>query len=300
MRQQPYNERLVSVPFSKTECGTDFYINTGHGSEIRGVLTAYEAFKTDFFELFFFRKAAGFVLLDTGRIDLHDGMALAVSPHQRQEWHVSDDRLDFDFLIFREDFMWTFLADKFFTYRLLYCYQTDTPPFIDAQAGKMDAYLGLTAKIKAELRRPVADSYHMIVALLYYLLITLNRDYAAFYGLPFGVPKSNRAFVYKDLLEKNIRKAQRVTDYADMMKISRTALDNAVAYQFGVSPAHLLRQKLLAEIKNDFLFTETSVSQLADSFGFSDPSHLMRFFKGQTGMTFSQYKRYYQAGMKDV
>ena len=30
--------------------------------------------------------------------------------------------------VFRDDFLQTFVADKFFTYRLLYCYQTDTPP----------------------------------------------------------------------------------------------------------------------------------------------------------------------------
>ena len=46
-------QRLIEVPFSKTECGVDFFINTAHGRERPGVLTEYEAFKTDFFEIFF-------------------------------------------------------------------------------------------------------------------------------------------------------------------------------------------------------------------------------------------------------
>ena len=45
-------QRLIEVPFSKTECGVDFFINTAHGRERPGVLTEYEAFKTDFFEIF--------------------------------------------------------------------------------------------------------------------------------------------------------------------------------------------------------------------------------------------------------
>ena len=53
-------------------------------------------------------------------------MILLLSPHQQQEWHVDEKELDYTFLIFREDFMRTFLADKFFVYRLLYYYQTDT------------------------------------------------------------------------------------------------------------------------------------------------------------------------------
>ena len=32
-------ERLVSVPFNKTQCGVDFYINTGESKDICGVLT---------------------------------------------------------------------------------------------------------------------------------------------------------------------------------------------------------------------------------------------------------------------
>lgn len=46
-------ERLVNVPFNKTQCGVDFYINTGHSSEICGVLTENPTFKTDFFEFSF-------------------------------------------------------------------------------------------------------------------------------------------------------------------------------------------------------------------------------------------------------
>lgn len=82
--------RLVTVPFSKTQCGVDFYINTGRSEEIHGVLTENPLFRTDFFE--------------------------------------------------------------FFVYRLLYCYQTDTPPWFDAGPEAFAEYLRLLEKIKAEIR----------------------------------------------------------------------------------------------------------------------------------------------------
>ena len=112
-------ERLVSVPFSKTDCGVDFYINTATNKDIGPVLTEYKRFKTDFFSFYFLRKANGFLLLNFRKIELHDGMVLLLSPHQQQEWHVDEAALDYTFLIFREDFMRTFIADKFFVYRLL-------------------------------------------------------------------------------------------------------------------------------------------------------------------------------------
>ena len=123
-------ERLVSVPFSKTRCGVDFYINSGYSSDVCGVLTENQVFKTDFFSFYFFRKANGYLLLNFRKFELHANMVLLISPHQQQEWHVDEAELDYSFLIFREDFMRTFIADKFFVYRLLYYYQTDTPPYL--------------------------------------------------------------------------------------------------------------------------------------------------------------------------
>jgi len=290
-------ERLVSVPFSKTRCGVDFYINTGESKDICGVLTEHRTFKTDFFSFYFFRRANGYVLLNFRKIELRDDMVLLLSPHQQQEWHVDEAELDYTFLIFREDFMRTFIADKFFVYRLLYYYQTDTSPYLFAAPEELAEYMRLLGKIKQELLHPVADTYNLIVSVLYYLLVVINRAYAKTYRLPVEVPKNNYAFQFKDLLEKHIRDMQRVQEYADILRVSRITLNNSVMAQFGVSATHLLKQRLLEELKNELLFSDRNVSQLADEFHFSDPSHLMRFFKQQTGKTFTQYITDYQNGI---
>ena len=269
-------ERLVSVPFSKTCCGVDFYINTGESKDICGVLTEHRTFR---------------------KIELRDDMVLLLSPHQQQEWHVDEAELDYTFLIFREDFMRTFIADKFFVYRLLYYYQTDTPPYLFAAPEELAEYMRLLGKIKQELLHPVTDTYNLIVSVLYYLLVIINRAYAKAYRLPVEVPKNNYAFQFKDLLEKHIRTVQRVQEYANMLRVSRITLNNSVVAQFGVSATHLLKQRLLEELKNELLFSNRNVSQLADDFHFSDPSHLMRFFKQQTGKTFTQYIADYQKGI---
>ena len=116
----------------------------------------------------------------------------------------------------------------------------------------------LLGKIKYELMNPVSDTYNIIVSLLYYLLLIINRTYAAAYCLPAEIAKNNFAFRFKDLLEQNIRTHQRVQEYADMLHVSRITLNNSVK-------AH--------------------------------PSHLMRFFKQQTGKTFTQYMTDYNKGI---
>ena len=75
-----------------------------------------------------------------------------------------------------------------------------------------DTHERLLVRIKEELNHPLADSYHIIVSLLHYLLMTLNRRYSAQYHLPFDAPKNHHAFEFKQLLEKHIRQYQQVAD----------------------------------------------------------------------------------------
>lgn len=292
------SKRLTHVAFSKTGCGVDFYLNIGTQQKLKGFLTEYTPFKTDFFEFFFFKKAQGYIILNHQRIDLCSSMLLIISPHQQQDWHVNEEELEYTFLIFREDFMRTFIADKYFVYRLHYCYTTDTVPYMIMVSDEQEKqYMDVLVNMKKELLQSVADSYHIIVSQLYYLLSLVNRHYAKAWKLPENVPKNNYAFQLKELMDQHIRQYQRINDYAEMLHISRITLNTSVVAQFGVTANHLLKQRLIEEIKNEYLFSGKTVSQIAYEFNFPEPSHLMRFFKKQTGKTFTQYLLDYQNGV---
>ena len=288
-------EQISLLKYTKSSCGVDFLLNTAESWEKRGWFDMNKRYKTDFFEFYFFRKASGHLLLAGKRIELHDGMTLIISPYQQQEWHVDIERMDYTFLVFQEEFINNFLSDKYFMYRLLYCYQSDYPTFFCMDDEDRQALLLLLRSMKTELRTPVADSYHMIVAYLYQFLLQLNRFYARLFHLPFSPPQNNYAYQYKQLLEKNICSKTRVNDYAAMMGISRVSLNKAVDSEFGVSAMHLLKQRLLQEVKNDLLFTDLSIKEIAFRLNFSEPNHLMRFFKQQTGQTISEFLASVQA-----
>ena len=282
-------EHISLLKYSKSSCGVDFLLNTAESSEKTGWFNLDKRYKTDFFEFYFFRKAEGYMLLAGRKIILHPNMVLVISPFQLQEWHVDLDKLDYTFLIFQEEFINNFLSDKYFMYRLLYCYQHDYPTFFDMSREEMAPLLSQLLQMKKELRNPIADSYHMIVACLYQFLLLLNRFYANRFDLPFDPPLNNYAYQYKELLEKNISEKTRVADYAEMMNISRVTLNKAVMREFGLSAVHLLKQRLLQEVKSDLLFTGLSVKEISYRLHFSESNHLMRFFKQMTGQTISEF-----------
>lgn len=283
------NDHISLLKYSKSACGVDFLLNTAESSEKRGWFDMYPNYRTDFFEFYFFRKANGYVIVNGTRHDLGGSCLLIVSPFQRQEWHVDIDSLEYTFLIFQEEFLTNFISDKQFMYRLQYCFQNEHPVCFPMSTEDMAPYISLLRRIKEELRNPISDSYHMIVALLYEFLLTMNRYYSFRFNLSMRLPLNNFAFVYKGLLEKNIRRYQRVNDYAAMMGISRVSLNKATVNEFGVPAAHLLKQRLIQEIKSDLLFSGLPLKEIAVNLRFSAPNHLMRFFKQMTGKTVGEY-----------
>ncbi len=285
-------DSFPELKYSKSACGVEFMLNVADRSECPSWFNWKDKYVTDFFEFYFFRSANGFVVLNGEKVELYDGCILVISSRQHQEWHIDIECLDYTFLIFQENFMSNILSDPYFIYRLQYFFQHDHPVCFDLQETEIELILALLAEIKRELRNPVSDSYHLIAANLFKFLIVLNRFYSERFNLSQCVPVNLVAFKYKELLEKNIRSSFRVADYARMLGISRIALNKAVDDAFGATAVHLLKQRLLQEIKNDLIYTTKTPKVIASELGFSAPNHLMRFFKQQTGQTIGAYLEY--------
>ncbi|MES2240159.1 MAG: AraC family transcriptional regulator [Bacteroidota bacterium] len=284
------------LKFHKTECGVDFLLNVLTSEEVKDSYIDSEAYNTDFFEIIVFKKGKGTLVLNQQKIEISNNIIVFISPFQKRQWKLEANNFDFKVLAFQEDFLNDFFADKLFTYRLLYFYQLEFPLYLPCINENIEKYYELLAEIKTELVITKPDSIHIIRSLVYYLLQKINRQYAQQYQLSLDKTESNYAFQFKQLLEKHIKTNQRIDFYTDTLNISRISLNKAVKTHFNVTATHLLKQRLLFEIKNYLVHSELTVSEIAYELHFSEPNHLMRFFKKQTGMTTSEFLVDYQNG----
>jgi AraC family transcriptional activator of pobA len=287
---------LQIIKFDKTQCGVEVLLRVGSGDELKEAFIDTNVYKTDYFEILFFRKAKGYLLLNEKKIAITGNTIVFISPYQKRQWKLDPDQLDFTFLIFQEDFLNDFFSDKLFTYRFLFFYQLDYPLSMGITNEEMKKACGILTEINQELKQTKLDSEHIIRSLLYYLLLKLNREYALKNKLPLEKPENTFAYEFKKLMELHIKDKQRVSEYATLLDISRITLNKAVQTHFGVTATHLLKQRLLFEIKNYLLHSELTVAEIADELNFSEPNHLMRFFKTQTGETTTTFLAAYQNG----
>ena len=163
-------EQISLLRYSKSSCGVDFLLNTAESTEKRGWFDTDKRYKTDFFEFYFFRRAEGHLFLAGERVELHPGMVLVISPFQLQEWHVALEKLDYTFLVFQEEFVNKFLSDKYFMYRLLYCYQHAYPTWFDLGDEEARPLLGLLRRMKEQSERFMRScGYEGILAIEYFV-----------------------------------------------------------------------------------------------------------------------------------
>lgn len=288
---------MNTIKFHKSDCGVEVLLNVLLSEDVKENYLDTGTFNTDFFEVVIFKKVQGTLILNQQKINLTDNSIIFISPFQKRKWKLSSDDLDFTVLVFQEDFLNDFFSDKLFTYRLLYFYQLNFPLDILVEQEEITKICTILSEIKFELVFPKPDSSHIIRSLTYYLLQQFNRAYAFQNKLSLDGAENNFAYQFKLLLELHIREYQRIEDYVKLLGVSRISLNAAVKKQFNVTATHLLKQRLLFEIKNYLIHSGKTVTEIAYELHFSEPNHLMRFFKSQTGVTTGEFCANYQNGI---
>jgi len=288
---------MKTVKFHKTECGVEMLLNVLHGDALSEKYLERDTYNTDFFEILLFKTAKGSLILNQQKINITDNTIIFISPFQKRQWSLEKKALDFTVLLFQENFLNDFFSDKFFTYRLLYFYQLNYPLHLTLEDRQLQKALEQLMEIKSELVESRTDSIHIIRSLTYYLLLKFNRIYAGQNNLPIERSENNAAYQFKQLLETHIRENQRIEYYAGLLNVSRITINSCVKKQFHVTATELLKQRLLFEIKNDLIHSGKTIAEIAYGLHFSEPGHMMRFFKAQTGITSSQFLSDYQNGI---
>lgn len=282
--------------FNTSKYGKELLMDLGWMEEIPLFFGEGEPHAVDFYEVLFLRKANGTLQLDNQRIELKDGMILYISPYQRKFWEVKAQEMKGYFLIFARNFLELLFADPLFIFRLQYFHNHQTPLFIEEGEENQQQHNHTFNRILTELQHLQDDSEDIIRANLLLILAEHNRKYCQQYGLTPERSPSQDAYRFKKLLEENIRSLKKVDDFAEKLNISRITLNKRVKAKFGLTASELIKSRLLTEIQRDLMFTNKTISEISHDLDFSEPHHLIRFFKRLMNQTPIEFRLAYQNG----
>ena len=281
---------MKTFHFDKEKYGVNLLMDVVHNSDLPIYFFEPELHCTNFFEVIFFKEANGYFQLDFNKIRLQNNFILFISPFQKRQWFVDKDKLKCTFLIFEKDFLNDFFSDKFFTYRLQYFYNSSVPTYIKTNERLFSYEDDIFEEIKREIADFQNDSPHLLRAILYYMLIRMNRLFCKHHNLETDTLTNNLAYQFKEALEHNIREKKQVNQYAEMLGVSRVSLNKAVKRQFGVTATSMLKDRLIYEVKSELMYSSKTISEIAYQLNFSEPNNLIRLFKNEMNVSPIQFR----------
>jgi AraC-like DNA-binding protein len=133
----------------------------------------------------------------------------------------------------------------------------------------------------------------MLRILLVRLIITLTRIAKQQY-LPAGElddQKFEMVRKFNLFVENHYKSRHDVKFYADLLHKSPKTLSNAFAIYGNKSPLQVIQDRLTLEAKRLFYYTDKSAKEVAAELGFEDAAHFSKFFKNQTSVNPSDFKK---------
>lgn len=241
-----------------------------------------------FYEILFIEAGSGVLSLDENKILLNEGSLIFTSPGQLRKWTIENELVGY-VLLFEKDFFNLFFLDEMFLYKFHFFHQHTRLPTIKLNDHTFGQCLRLVQVIAQEFSNLLNDSDHLIRALLYQLLVTINRVYSKSHNLNNNMIHSD-FHRFKRLLEKEFTIEHSIHNYTKLLNISPKTLNSICRQHSGLSAQQMINQKLISEIKKE-LILKKSAKEITYSFGFSDPSNFNRFFKRNTGTTPQQFQK---------
>ncbi len=103
--------------------------------------------------------------------------------------------------------------------------------------------------------------------------------------------KFNLLRKYNLLVEIHFKEQHQVQFYAGLLNKSPKTISNTFTLYSKKTPLQVIQERIVAEAKRLFLYTDKSVKEISDELGFDDAAHFSKFFKKGTSQNPSEFKK---------
>ncbi len=250
-----------------------------------GVLNEYdfrEPHRHDYFEFFFFEKGGGYHKIDFIDFPIESQSVHIVAPGQVHQVYRELDSSGYVFL-----FQLTALeAPKLienFLYEHAFLSADELSPTYRIEDEQFAYLAGNVKNIKEYFQSDSAIDKLRLQNDIQSLCVECMRQKNL-------VSSKDSVYIqFRKSLKENFRTLKKVKDYANLLNISESKLNETVKKQTGSTASEVIYTQIIMEAKR-LLITGISIKETAYELLFEDPAHFSKFFKSQTGLSPSEFR----------
>lgn len=244
----------------------------------------------DFFEIIWVRSGSGRVRSDLRSWPVQPRTLFFTSPGQVHAWEPAGE-VRGEIASFSEEFFGVNTDHPGLLTKMPFLYSGPVAPILHLDPAEGRRIDELFRHLHSEAADPAPGRDDLVRAYLT-IILTLARqafDRRAPAAAP-AVPADLLARRFRLALEENFPRLLEVGDYADLLRVSRTHLNEHLQRETGRTASEIIHERIVLEAKRLLAHTPLTASQIAYRLGFQDPSYFGRFFRRTTGQTPGEFR----------
>lgn len=284
-----------SIPqytFFKTKYGSELLIDVVELKYVKKFLRENPTHTLTYYDITFITEGEGSFSIDNQDYVAAPRDVIFSQPGEMRNWDIENIANGYA-LIFEDKFLSAVFKDSLFVQHLSFFSFGMHSSCIHLPDELYIRILQLLKDIKIEIDTYRQNDVHVLRALLYEILMLLDRTYRKMIPAGSVNKEGSNAYIRKfiELVNDCFREQHSVWYYADKLCITPNYLNEITNSVMRVSAKQYIQDKIIEESKRLLAYTDASVSEIAFGLHFSTISYFVRFFRQHTGMTPLSYRK---------
>ena len=288
-RNRWYFSTVRVIPFHRTKYGRELLVDAAFVRQMPTFITGTdEPHALAFHDILLVTRGRGHLQLDGEAHAVAPGVVAFSRPGEVRRWSVRG--LDGACLFFSEEFLASFFSDARFLDGFA-CFAPDRPSAtLRLTPSEQRQFLERFGAMRREIAALRDDAQHALRAVLYEVMVLLNRWYGSRHGPIAAAPRDGVVRRFQGLVERDYARRHRVSDYASALGVTPGHLNALCRTQLRQTASARIHARQVLEAKRLLLYSDLAVAEVADRLGFADPAYFSRFFRREAGRAPAAYR----------
>ena len=281
---------IPTYDFHKTKYGSELLIDVVALKDIKKYLSYHSLHALTYYDITLITDGEGFFRIDETNHQVKVSDVLFSQPYQLREWdtqHIADGYA----LIFEEEFLLSFFNDPNFINNISFFKKYCNNSRLELSTSVFEQINFLMQQIKDEIDKYAVKNKHILRALLYQVLMTLDRAFIGQYAIAPQSDSRNYVDRFLTFVHADFQINHEVQYYAEKLYLTPNYLNELVKKVTGMPAKQIIQTKLINESKKYLLYSDHTVAEISERLSFETPSYFIRFFRKRTGCTPLQYRK---------
>lgn len=282
-----YNIRQLQRIFRAAEVPHDYFFVREDSFD----LYESEPFRTETYAIAFLRKGTFVLHGGLERVELVAPCLFAMGPHVIRQFEKGDREPLLDVVFFTGKFFLSDLPDVFFLSKFQF-FEQNQPSFYQLDDNQELKFTALYEQIHTVLSE---KHFHELQLIKSYVNILIHEFDSVLRSTITVVTENHEtpALIsnFKSLLVRDFKSQRAVAYYGDKLNVTAKHLSELLKEKTGRSASQWINEAIVLEAKVLLQRGDYTVANVSEQLNFSDQSVFGKFFKANTGMSPTSYKK---------